>query len=261
MVDPGTEAGRHRGDPQPGRRRGPCGDRCGEVMKDRVHAAAHQGRTGGLLPGGVGRQAVQVPRHRGERPRHAPARPRHRVIPRRAGTSRPGSASARRVQREAQPVNRAPRPHREVPSTVPGPVPWLGPPVAGEGSEGPPVLPTRSTRPRSQDLRPARPLHPQGMRQPVRCDPGLDPPQRRPHRLRVGGLHHLPRPPARPDIRHRDKPRTGRPPPRRHRHPQPARRRGLVKHLTHRTHHETHSQHLWATRGPDSARKMPKDPF
>lgn len=36
---------------------------------------------------------------------------------------------------------------------------------------------------------------PQGLRQPVRCHPGPDrAPQRGPDRLRVGGLHHRPRP-------------------------------------------------------------------
>ncbi len=99
-----------------------------------------------------------MPRHRGERPKHAQARPRHRVIPQRAGTSRPGPASTTRGS--AREPCAAPRPRREVPSTVPDPVPWQGPPVAGEGSEGPPVLPTHSTRPHSQDLRPARPPRP-----------------------------------------------------------------------------------------------------
>lgn len=65
-------------------------------------------------------------------------------------------------------------------------------------------------------------------------------PQRRPHLLCVGGLHHLPRPQAAAGVRRRDQTAAGSPPPGRQRHPQPARSRVLVVDLTHRTRHESH---------------------
>ncbi|MFI6150275.1 hypothetical protein [Streptomyces sp. NPDC051109] len=62
--------------------------------------------------------------------------------------------------------------------------------------------------------RPAPQRLPQSLRQPVRRHPGTDrTPQRRAHLLRVGGLHHRPRPQPAAGVGQRDQARTGRPPP------------------------------------------------
>lgn len=74
---------------------------------------------------------------------------------------------------------------------------------------------------------------PEGLRQPVRRHPCTDRAlQGRAHLLRVGGLHHRPRPQPRTGICRRDQTRTRGPPPGRQRHPQPARGLPLAVHRT-----------------------------
>ncbi|MFF3216964.1 hypothetical protein ACFYYB_40870 [Streptomyces sp. NPDC002886] len=65
--------------------------------------------------------------------------------------------------------------------------------------------------------------HAKGLRQPVCRHPGPDrAPQRGPYLLRVGPLHHRPRPQPRAGVCQRDQARSGRPPPSRQGHPQPS---------------------------------------